>query len=104
MKGQGLLGKEAFIDLLLNSHSRIYACNTLLITGTTWNNSSLGICVTVVDDTKSAVELAVREAVGRQGLSLLAESPKPLKFQDERGSSLTGKRFKFKLIEAHTFS
>lgn len=45
--------------------------------------------MTVVDDTKSAVELAVREAVGRQGLSLLAESPKPLKFQDERGSSLT---------------
>ena len=59
--------------------------------------------MTVVDDTKSAVELAVREAVGRQGLSLLAESPKPLKFQDERGSSLTGKRFKFKLIEAHVF-
>ena len=55
--------------------------------------------MTVVDDTKSAVELAVREAVGRQGLSLLAESPKPLKFQDERGSSLTGKRYK--LVEAH---
>ena len=52
------------------------------------SHNSLAVCVSAVDDTKAAVELAVREAGSRQGLTLLAESPKPIKLQDQPGSSL----------------